>query len=379
MKEGLSTDYPKLFEMSKMIGYYTFESLIENMHFSGRSLSFSYDLEVLDIKNKLISIIKEIIGLNLDFNGYVLNSGSDCNEAAMILSRNINKKNTVVCSNISHTSIENRARKIGVNVIKLDVCPKTFNIDYKKLEQIIKKNKDISLIVLTGPTTQIGNYECIFKKNILKLIKKENIRIHIDNVPGILPNVYKPKDISKRFIQEDYIDTISVAPQKAFSPFGCSVLLYKKKYDGLLEYNSSYFKTNLPFGSTCQTAFPMSVGVYMYEKEGLKGLRKISKKCIILKNYLIDLLKDYISPINNVSESNIISFYLPYSVVDLFYTEMLLKGYKIYPLKVEGKFKSKKYKLGGFSVCLAPRKTLNKKRFLDFSKNVKIILDKINR
>jgi len=131
MKKQINTDYPNLFEMSKFIGYYTLDSVIKNSHFSGRSLSFEYDLEVQDIKNRLLNLTKKLVGLDLAYKGYILNSGSDCNEIAMVLSRRLNNKNTVVCSNLSHSSIKNRAAKIGMKVISLDVNPKTFKINLK--------------------------------------------------------------------------------------------------------------------------------------------------------------------------------------------------------------------------------------------------------
>lgn len=359
----INTDYPKLVEMSKMTGIIT-EDSISNMRFSGRNLAFGYDEEVQEMSKDLVKIVQNMIGISNFYSGHILTAGSECNETAMAIARNITDKSTVVYSNLAHSSIKNRAKKLSMNQLKVDVNPKTFQIDENEIQNLIENNKDIALVVLTGPTTQIGNYETLSEKT-LKLIKEKNIRIHIDSVPGLIGNVANPKTLEERFFDEQYIDSLAVAPQKFFGPFGCSLLYLKKNNENLIEARTPYFETNLLYGATTQSASPSAVALHVAKQVGEDALKKIAKECIQKKEYLVESLNDCLKPIFE-SETNIVTFELPYNETNSFCKELEKKGYRVSPFKLKGKHKEKEYSLGGFSICISPRETLTYEKLDEF-------------
>lgn len=369
----INTDYPGLFEMAKMVGIITPESILKNMHFTSRNLAFGYDKEVQKMSKEFVEIVQNMIELSTFYSGHVLNTGSECNETAIAIAREITNKNTIVYSNIAHSSIKNRAEKLSMNPLKLDVNPYTFQIDENEIQKIINENNDISTIVLTGPTTQIGNYETL-SETTLNLIKEKNIRIHIDSIPGLISNVATPKSLEERFFNEQYIDSLAVAPQKFFGPFSCSILYFRNNEDSQITQNSNqYFNNNLLYNSTMLSAFPTVISLHVAKQLRKNKLKNIAKECIKKKEYVIEGLKDYLQPHYN-SETNIVTFKLPFELTDSFCKEVEKKNYKVSPFKLEGKNKEKEYALGGFSICISPRETQTYERLDNFVKTVKELL-----
>jgi glutamate/tyrosine decarboxylase-like PLP-dependent enzyme len=300
--------------------------------------------------------------------GIIFYSGSEANEVAMAIARENTKRNKIIATNLSHKSISLRAKKLGIETIIVDVEPDSFQIDSSKIAKAVNgQEKNIALIVATGPTTQLGNYER-FNNAHFDLLKK-GARFHIDNAPGLIPNIINERDIEKRFGTFDKHSSITVDPHKLFGIYGCGALILKDyfNYRKHTLHDIGYFPTLSPYGTTSHSGFNLAIAHTVAFSLGKKGLREIAKDCVDKKQKVVENFSGIIESFYNGSDVNMVTFKLPYDKVEKFCNEMLKQNYRVSPFKLEGKDKNgKDYALGGFSVCVGPRPSLTYKVIEDF-------------
>jgi glutamate/tyrosine decarboxylase-like PLP-dependent enzyme len=363
----LSSNAPGPFEMFKMEGIYSMEALVKNARFSNRNLSYNYDKVVGNMALEVIFATMDIIQ-EREGGGILFYSGSEANEVAMAIARQKTNRNKVLATNLSHKSINAKAKKLGMETIIVDVEPDTFKINLEKVAKAVNgQEKDIALIVATGPTTQLGNYEQ-FNNAHFDLLHK-GARFHIDNAPGLIPNLVNKKDIEKRFGTNDKHSSITVDPHKLFGIYGCGALILKEYNEDrkhTLE-NVNYFPSLSPYAATTHSALPLAIAHTMAFSLGKIGLKEIAKDCVDKKQKVVENFSGIIESFYNGSDVNMVTFKLPYDKVEKFCNEMLKQNYRVSPFKLEGKDKNgKDYALGGFSVCVGPRPSLTYKVIEDF-------------
>lgn len=343
-------------DLYNMIGFCPTKIVKGKTNFAFRNLVDASDAEVIKIQKDLIGFLGEqIFSLPREkTDGLVLHSGTEANETALLIAKRATGKNLVVASNISHSSIERAAEKLGMDFLKLDVDRDTFKVNQKKLEDVLQKEGDkIAVLNITYGTTKLGTGEdFIFDGTLEKIASEKKIWVHTDAAyGGMVMNLAGFED--RKWQKSSLVRSITVDPHKFVGVLGCGVLLLTNPADKkLIGPEVIYFRGNTTAIGTTRSAYPAATALATIEFFGIEKLKKLAKTCVknakfVGKNLqkagltLIAPIQSGVVPIAMNSESE----------VEQFKTELLAKGFKVSPINIV----NGDYKIFGIRIVVTPK------------------------
>ena len=358
----MSTSPKGRLDMFSMFGFAPIEIAEERLPFVMRSLTNVSDKEVQDIQDSLIRACSGICGYK-SAGGFVLVSGSESNRTAMYLAKKTTGKNAVLATNLSHSSIKNAAKELGMKIILVDVDPELgFKVNPKRLEQIIEQNKDeIALVVTTQGTTQLGHFE-----SLSDYPSTENYWIHSDAAyGGMVGGLTGQKIVAKGS------RSITIDPHKFVGVLGCGLLLLPNPDDEKLIGNEvSYFRGRATALGTTRSAYPATVALSTMKMLGGEGLERLAKDCIEKAKRAEQLFREGglktiipvqtgIVPIKLNSENE----------VRYVQTDLERKGYLVSPIEIRGTdSKNKPYQVYGIRMTVTPKPEMTQENIEKFCK-----------
>ena len=142
-----------------------------------RNLVDVSDIQSYTIHNQLVAKIAKMCGMVN--HGIVTYSGSESNEVALGLAKKITNRNKILASNISHSSIQNSARKLGMELIVIDVEPETLEIDKSRLEYTIDKHaEDLAASLSTIRTLEPDVVLCSASVGAISVVEVTKVEWH---------------------------------------------------------------------------------------------------------------------------------------------------------------------------------------------------------
>jgi len=353
-----------------MVGYCPANLIINQLPFTFRNLTDASDRQVILMQKRLIDFLaKKIFKLPKTAAGFILHSGTESNETALLLAKRKTKKNLVITSNISHTSIDNACKKLGLNLIKLEVDPVSFKVEATDLEKVIKKyGSQVAAINITYGTTKLGTGEdFVYTPKLEKICRQKKIWLHLDGAYGGL--IFNLLGNQNREWQNSGLATsITVDPHKFIGILGCGVLLLTNPKDKrFIGTESDYFSGITTALGTTRSALPLATVLAMINSLGLVGLKKLAwcchQKALDIANKLEKNGLTFITPI----ESGVIPIQLKSAEeVDLISQKLLGKGFKVSPVNIVTKNK----KIFGIRIVITPKLEMNQKNLSNFTNSL---------
>lgn len=362
----------KLLDMYNMIGFCSIRTIKQQAKFALRNLADASDQEVIDMEQKFIDFVsREVVKMPAKKrHGIVLGSGSEANEIAILLARELTKRKIVIASNICHSSIDNTCKKLGLKLVKVDVNKLNYKVASSNLEKVIKKYADdIALINVTYGTTKFGTGEDIeHTREIERLIQKYKIRIHVDAAyGGFILNLLDENNEKNIWKKSQGFGSMTVDPHKFVGVLGCGLLLLvDKPSNGHLGTNPVYFEGNYSSLGTTRSAFAMATAVLTCSELGIEGLKRLAKKCHKdAKVINAKILELGMQTFTNI-ESGVIPIRLETeSQLNTLVASLYDQGFKVSPIIVNFENSNPVY---GIRIVVTPhkdRKTANLLRFVD--------------
>lgn len=236
--------------------------------------------------------------------GYITSGGTEGNICGLRIGRNIlkrenNQSPTVICSELTHHSIEKACEILDIKLEKLPISL-NYIMDLEQLESTIVRmlgegNKNF-IIVSTAGYYSVGTIDNI--KGISELIEKlqfkyKDIRIyhHLDAAYGgfIIPFSNPKVEFDFRNLK---LHSMTVDPHKiGLMPYGCGVFLCRK---GLIDTGQIKAEKS---GVIDETIIGSRAGVYaasLYANLlsfGKDGYKNIINTCLDNTNYFINEIK----------------------------------------------------------------------------------------
>lgn len=284
-----------------------FNSVIENLektnredffnpssaHRKGKELSKKIEL----IREDFLSYLNSSVKYNFIFT-------SSATEANNIISneRLVNKAETVLFTKSDHASIVNTVKNLeslNVNCLEYSIL-EDGNIDLDQLIELVEKNENCKLVLLTHLNGQSGKIQDIYK--IVKKIKSisNEIHIHIDAAQSFGKNSIN--------LEDGLIDSLSISAHKMGGPKGVGGLYFKKgiALDPIMFGGGHEF--NLRPG-TLPWPLISSFGVALEECRSQSYEKKYELVNYMKKKILRDM-KEVIFPFSE-ERSHIVSFIAP--------------------------------------------------------------------
>jgi len=354
--------------MYNMIGYCPSEILKSETRFLFRNLVDASDQKVFAIQSELIAFIAEKVFKlpSKRTEGLVLYSGSEANEAAMLLAKRESGKRVVVTSSIAHASIDRACEKLEMEILKLDVESETFKVSSAALKEVLEKSGDkIAFLNITHGTTKLGTSEdFIFDDELANICRDKKVWVHIDAAyGGFVMNLARNRD---RVWQGSRITrSVTVDPHKFIGVLGCGVLWLTNPADKkFIGPEVAYFQGHTTALGTTRSAYPAAVALAVMNQYGINGLEKLARTCVRNAQWVARKLEgaglSMIAPI----QSGVVPVALSSPRdVDYVRTELLKQGFKVSPINISGS----DYQMFGVRIVVTPsplRKLSNLKLFV---------------
>jgi tyrosine decarboxylase/aspartate 1-decarboxylase len=339
-----------------MIGVCPTSILRSQTKYASRNLADASDSEVIGMQDQLVDIFtRDILNLPKDFkHGFVLHSGTECNEVATFIHTKQSHRNIVILSTLTHSSIENACLKLNLQLIKLPINPSTLRVDNTLLHDTIQKyNERVLFVVLTYGTTKLGTeYDLEFSSDTDKLLKENDIKLHVDAAYGgtILSFLASKKSSWQAYLS---LASITVDTHKFVGSLGCGLLILKnledKKHIGK---NAIYFSGNSTALGTTRSAYPMATALACINHFGSIKMKLIAEECRKNANIIAEAMKKYGYELLCDIESGVVPIRLG-SLKEVEYTLSKLHdlGYKVSPICIDN-ISSTIY---GFRVVVTPK------------------------
>ncbi|MFA5796835.1 MAG: aminotransferase class I/II-fold pyridoxal phosphate-dependent enzyme [Candidatus Woesearchaeota archaeon] len=278
--------------------------------------------------------------------GLLEHSASDANERALEIAREVTGKTRVLCSNLTHSSIEKAITKSRLQPVIVYANPNNkFQVsDEEIFKKISEHGKDIAIIVSTHGTTSLGNIETLATNEQVQELRKTGTLLHIDAAYGGLLSRYA--ELSNM----PSADTITLDQYKFIGIPGTALLLAKKNLR--TPSNVTYFDQSTLTMHTTFSAGPIAAWYATQEDLGEQGLKNIAMDCIHiakntakeLKNQGVKLILDpQLSTIPITTNSEEETIYIR--------DEMMKKGYQIGKIKLIGDT----YRTHGVRISITPK------------------------
>lgn len=271
-------------DMYNMIGYCSSKTIKEQLRFALRNLADASDMEVIQMQEDLINFMsKEVVRMPAGGgHGIILNSGSEANEIGILMAREATKKKIVIASNLCHASIDNTCKKLGLKLVKIDVDENTFKVRAAQLTEVINKHHaNIALINVTYGTTKLGSGEDVeYTKELEMLVRKHNIRIHIDAAyGGMILSLLDKLDNNNPWKQSKGFESMTVDTHKFVGILGCGLLLLADDSGkDHLGKDPIYFEGNYSSLGTTRSALALATALATSKDLGISGLRSLAEK-----------------------------------------------------------------------------------------------------
>lgn len=260
--------------------------------------------KVQETVKQFIDYHSDLIG-KPELSGLVEPNASLANERALEIARGKTGKSKVLCTNLSHNSIEDACKKLRLESIVLDVVPSLgFQVDQDDLAQKVSQHgEDLAAVVSTYGTTQLGHIEDLANREIVKQLREDGVWVHVDAAyGGVIGRLNKnvPRNANMFMGSCDRVevsrelpdaDSYTLDPYKFIGKVGCALLLLDKKdipVRDIPHYPRSPFTlfSTVPFG-------PIVAWSNMVVE---LGLQEVADDCVYLaRRSALDLHKAGIS------------------------------------------------------------------------------------
>ncbi|MBI5392499.1 aminotransferase class I/II-fold pyridoxal phosphate-dependent enzyme [Candidatus Woesearchaeota archaeon] len=336
---------------------YDFSQIIGSCTEAGRKAGVNWDnVNLADGSNKkaqelaayFIQFHKNLLAApTLD--GLLEPNASYANQRTLELARDTTGKNKVLCTNLSHVSIERACHALRLEAIVLDASPENnYQLHEDQIQKAIAEHgKDIAAIVATCGTTQLGHIERFAEFDWIKQLRSEGIWLHIDAAYG---GYIGSMQIHNK-IKIPSADSITIDPYKFIGKPGVALLLVEKnkipiptvEYYTQLQYT---FQTTLPAG-------PIAAWGQTVQDQGhISGLREIADQCVEIARQSAAELGRRGVPLIILPELSIVPIDLcSKERVDYLQRELSENGFSVGKVHIKGK----EYETHGIRIVVTPK------------------------
>ncbi|MEW5996598.1 MAG: pyridoxal-dependent decarboxylase [Candidatus Micrarchaeota archaeon] len=267
------------------------------LHYAHRNLADADDFEVQRMLRELIricggDICKMDHWSGEDVGGVPTFSGTHSNELALQLSRDATGKNSVLMTNLAHSSVRRAAEKLRMRAIILDADPidshpgasfGSFALNPNRLAESLEHyGDDIAIIAIAAGTTDLGVCE---KFSIPpEFLSSTGAWVHVDAAYGgmalglLAREGEYPLPLYHGF--GHCARSVTFDLHKFIGGYGCSLLLLSSAEDerlGMEERN--YFRRRFTKVGSSIPADKVAAALATMKAYGLDGLRQIASDC----------------------------------------------------------------------------------------------------
>lgn len=357
--------------MYVMMGYCPERIFRACMPYAESSLTFAHDQSVAKLQEGLVGFVyKEIFGVSSkSTSGLVLHSGSEANEIAVLLAKRHTRREVVLSSNITHSSVANACVKLDMQSTVFDVSKSTLQLSADEVIDYLERHgSKVAMVNITFGSTHLGIPESFaLDPHFLRVCRKNKIWIHIDAAyGGFILN-----------LRGDYIhpwheifaaaDSITVDPHKFVGTWGCGLLLLKDRgVRKLLGAEVSYFQGIGSSLGTSRSAFPAATAQAVIVELGRTGLQMLADECYTKAAYIIDALRRNDIPLllDKLQSPNIPIATSSLSVATKLRNILQRRGFIVAIIRIPGRH----YERFGVRIVITPRRAMTWKTIKLFTK-----------
>lgn len=241
----------------------------------------TYAVGSREIEKEVVQFFAELFRAQQnDWWGYVTNGGSEGNLYGLYLARELHPKGMVYHSEATHYSVQKNLHLLNMPNIVISAQQKG-EIDYEDLENTIKMNRHIPVIIIANiGTTMTEARDDVSKiKQILKKLAIQHYYIHVDGaLSGSYSALIEPKPA---FDFEDGADSIAISGHKFIgSPMPCGVVVVKKSNRDRIARAVSYIGSMDTTISGSRNGHSPLFLWFTIKKLGISGLKERAQHCL---------------------------------------------------------------------------------------------------
>ncbi|MFH1440208.1 MAG: pyridoxal-dependent decarboxylase [Candidatus Woesearchaeota archaeon] len=285
------------------------------------------------------------------------------------------RKNRVLCTNLSHMSIENACHRLGLDKpIVLEAVPeKGYQVDEDELRRVISRyGNNIVAVVSTHGTTQLGHIENLAESDLVKQLREDGAWLHIDGAYGgyisqlstrmyltfeenrsIPINAGDTSRFSSRIKDFPEADSITIDSYKFIGKAGTSLLLVDERKKP--RYPSAPYYDQSPF--TMLSTLPAdAIAAWYHTMKNLgkeQGLKEMADEYVYLTKITANSIKQQ-TPLSLVisPQMNIIPVDCVNERISLYFRKALNeKGFRVGRLNIVGR----DYQTHGLRIVISPK------------------------
>lgn len=253
----------------------------------------TYAVGSREIEKEVVQFFAELFRAQQnDWWGYVTNGGSEGNLYGLYLARELHPKGMVYHSEATHYSVQKNLHLLNMPNIVISAQQRG-EIDYEDLENTIKMNRHIPVIIIANiGTTMTEARDDVSKiKQILKKLAIQHYYIHVDGaLSGSYSALIEPKPA---FDFEDGADSIAISGHKFIgSPMPCGVVVVKKSNRDRIARAVSYIGSMDTTISGSRNGHSPLFLWFTIKKLGISGLKERAQHCLKTAAYAELRLKE---------------------------------------------------------------------------------------